>query len=187
MFFQIALGAGLIGTERSSNRVDIAYLFYLPFSQVFVSADNLHRRSAAHFLRADQSFVWGPDLKAHLKKLVERYAEFQDEIAEHGIHGFAPAPPPEDVDCLVTQLWDRHMSPSWRNVHKQRVPRAELQDPDLVKHINTFMDAPALPPEEVDWEPGEAEAVGLQRVIRKRKGSFWQVPKDLADATQEQP
>ena len=68
MFFQIALGAGLIGTERPSNRIDIVYLFYLPFSQVFVSTDNLHRRAAAFFLRTDQSFIWGPDLKAHLKK-----------------------------------------------------------------------------------------------------------------------
>src|SRR6266567_2297512 len=28
LFFQVALGAGLIGGERPSNRTDIAYLFY---------------------------------------------------------------------------------------------------------------------------------------------------------------
>jgi hypothetical protein len=36
LFFQIALAANLIATERPSNRVDIAYLFYLPFCMVFI-------------------------------------------------------------------------------------------------------------------------------------------------------
>lgn len=31
VFFQLSLAAGLIATERTSNRTDIAYLFYLPF------------------------------------------------------------------------------------------------------------------------------------------------------------
>jgi hypothetical protein len=51
IFFQVALGAGLIGGERPSNRTDIAYLFYLPFSMVFVSSDDLHRRTAPLFMR----------------------------------------------------------------------------------------------------------------------------------------
>ena len=53
-FFQIALGAGLIGGERPSNRTDIAYLFYLPFAMVFASSDNLHRRLAPLFMRPDR-------------------------------------------------------------------------------------------------------------------------------------
>jgi hypothetical protein len=182
MFFQIALAAGLIGTNRSSNRADMAYLFYLPFSNVFVSSDNLHRRCAPHFLREDQSFVWGPDLKASLQRLVEHYAGFGDQIAEEGLHRFAPAPPPNNPECLVSQLWDRHMNASWRNIHKNRISREAMQDPELVRHINNFVRAPGIPPEQVDWEPGEAEAMCLQRVIRKRKGSFWQAPKDLPDA-----
>lgn len=39
LFFQIALGANLISAERASNRIDISYLFYLPFCMVFVSGD----------------------------------------------------------------------------------------------------------------------------------------------------
>jgi hypothetical protein len=54
LFFQIALGAGLIGGERPSNRTDIAYLFYLPFAMVFASSDNLHRRLAPLFMRPDR-------------------------------------------------------------------------------------------------------------------------------------
>jgi len=42
------------------------------------------------------------------------------------------------------------------NLHQNRVTRAALQNPESVKRINRFMEAPALPPEQVDWEPGEA-------------------------------
>jgi hypothetical protein len=41
VFFQIAVAAGLISYARPSNRIDIAYLFYLPFCMVFVSSDRL--------------------------------------------------------------------------------------------------------------------------------------------------
>jgi len=54
LFFQIALGANLISAERASNREDVAYLSYLPFSMIFVSSDKLHRRTAAQFLRPDR-------------------------------------------------------------------------------------------------------------------------------------
>ena len=64
LFFQMALAGDLISTERPSNRMDIAYLFYLPFCQVFISGDRLHRRCAPLFVRDDQEFVWGPDLKS---------------------------------------------------------------------------------------------------------------------------
>ena len=35
LFFQIALAANLISSDRASNRADIAYLFYLPFCNIF--------------------------------------------------------------------------------------------------------------------------------------------------------
>ena len=47
LFFQIAVGASLISASRPSNRVDIAYLFYLPFCMAFVSSDKL--RSGPQF------------------------------------------------------------------------------------------------------------------------------------------
>jgi hypothetical protein len=180
LFFQIALAANLIGTERPSNRADIAYLFYLPFCQAFVSSDNLHRRCSLHFLREDQSFIWGPDLKERLKQLVIHYTALPDDEKEQGLLQFAPAPVPDDPDCLVAQLWDRHMSPSWRNLHESRRSREEMQDPELA-HLNRFTHAPTLPVDQVDFDPVDAEMVGLQRFIRKRKGSFWQVPKDLKE------
>jgi hypothetical protein len=67
LFFQFALAASLISTDRASNRVDVAYLNYLPFCHAFVSSDRLHQRCAPLFLRDNQRFVWGPDLKVSVR------------------------------------------------------------------------------------------------------------------------
>jgi hypothetical protein len=176
LFFQTALGADLIGTTRVSNRIDMAYLFYTPFAHMFVSSDNLHRRCAPHFLRPNQSFVWGPELKADLNRLMNYYANRPEEEKEQGISRLAPTPPPDDKG-LTVELWDRHLNKSWRD-NSSRRGKPE-QDAELVEHINKVSDAPALPPEEVDFEPTDAEFVQLTRNISRRKGGWWQVPKDL--------
>ncbi|MGZ4873465.1 MAG: hypothetical protein ACXVK3_17215, partial [Candidatus Angelobacter sp.] len=176
LFFQTALGADLIGSARVSNRIDMGYLFYTPFSHVFVSSDNLHRRCAPHFLRPNQSFVWGPDLKADLNRLVNYYASRPEEEKEQGLARLAPTPPPDDTG-LIVQLWDRHLIKSWRN---DLVGRGKPeQDAKLVEHINKVSGAPALPADEMDFEPTDAEFVQLTRNISRRKGSWWQVPKNL--------
>jgi hypothetical protein len=42
LFFYFNLAADLISSNRPSNKIDIAYLYYLPFCMVFTSKDNLH-------------------------------------------------------------------------------------------------------------------------------------------------
>ena len=48
LFFNFAVSADLISRVRpkgkADNKVDIAYLYYLPFCMVFTSNDNLHER-----------------------------------------------------------------------------------------------------------------------------------------------
>ena len=63
VFFEIALASRLISSERASNRLDIAYLFYLPFCMMFVSNDRLHRRCAPLFLRPNQRIRLGAGLE----------------------------------------------------------------------------------------------------------------------------
>jgi hypothetical protein len=181
IFFQLALGADLIGTSLASNRVDIAYLYYLPFGMVFVSSDNLHRRTAPEFLRPNQSFVWGPDLKADLHRLMDYYSKLPDDLKEQGLMRFAPVPPLDLDESLVVQLWDRHMAPTWRARTGPSPKLDEAENAKIVDHLNRFAEAPALPREEVDFEPADAEMVQLERRVHKRKGGWWQLPKDLKD------
>jgi hypothetical protein len=177
VFFQIALAASLISTARPSNRVDIGYLFYLPFAMVFISFDGLHRRCAPLFLRSDQEFVWGADLKKDLVRLNEHFAGFPEGTKEKGIFAFA-ATPPKDGDFLVARVWDRHLRP-WRDRSPEPVQMSPEQEAKLIDQIRQFRKAPELPPDQVDFDPSNPDSLSLERRVRKRKGSWWQLPKGL--------
>jgi hypothetical protein len=110
-FFHLAIAADLISRVRpegkADNKVDIAYLYYLPFCMVFVSSDNLHKRVVPLFLRPDQSFVEGPDLKADLKRIDEYYTQLPKEQTDRGVYKFATSPP-DGICRKVKELWDNH-------------------------------------------------------------------------------
>ncbi len=89
LFFRVALGANLVGSTRPSHKVDMAYLFYLPFCMIFVSGDKLHRQCASLFLRPNQQFVWGPELKADLASLNAHFSALPPETRQQGIYKFA--------------------------------------------------------------------------------------------------
>jgi hypothetical protein len=177
IFFQIALGANLISTERASNRVDVAYLFYLPFCGVFVSSDRLHQRCARSFLRQDQDFVWGQDLKAELQRINAHFGALPEETKEKGIMAFAHYPP-DSPGSLMNHLWDRHL-PRWRNRLADDKITIPVKSPRMADEIQRFVDAPALQAQDVDFDHHNPDALTIQRKVTKRRGSWYQLPKDL--------
>jgi hypothetical protein len=173
IFFQIALGAGLIGGERPSNRTDIAYLFYLPFAMVFVSSDNLHRNLAPLFMRADQAFIWGIDLKAGLKATNEHFLKLPEDERNKGISAFADTPPPGNV---ISDVWDRFMRKGYRDELSIKMdPEEEKQ---LVAKLKAFTKQTTLSAGEVNDDP---EMVSVVRKVRHKRGSWWQLPKDYEE------
>jgi hypothetical protein len=178
IFFQLALAANLISADRPSNRMDIAYLFYLPFCMLFVSGDKLHQKSAPLFLRVDQEFVWGPDLKADLQRLNQQFKTPPEDVRDQGIMNFA-GHPPATGDFLVTRLWDGHMRPNWR----ERKAKVTVDDPSVNKKIVddllAFTRAPSVPLEQMPLAEEAMNMMSIERKVSKRKGSWWQLPKDL--------
>jgi hypothetical protein len=171
LFFQIALGAGLIGGERPSNRTDIAYLFYLPFAMVFASSDKLHRRVAPLFLRPDQALVWAIDLKQSLKAVNDHFLQLPEEERERGISAFACAPP---AGNLVADLWDRFIRKGYRDEPIGMEPENEAK---LVQRLEAFTNQPTLSAGAATAGE-EAEMISVSRMVRKKRGSWWQMPKD---------
>lgn len=104
VFFNIAIGKKLISPDRASNRVDMAYLFYLPFAMVFVSNDKLHQRTAPLFMSDKQIFVFGDDLKKDLTSLNNRYSALPEAEQSEGLFRIASYPPKDD-SCLTTRIW----------------------------------------------------------------------------------
>ncbi len=177
VFFYIAVAASLISGKRVTNKVDLAYLYYLPFCMIFTSSDKLHKRCAPLFLSNDQEFIWGNDLKRELKKLDHHYDKLPVSEKEKGLYAFADYPP-QDENFLVTRLWDRYL-PRWRTNLEETVPRDNETDAKLVAYLNEFTQAEPLTKEQVDFDPSEVDTVSINRRIRRRRGKWWQVSKDL--------
>lgn len=180
VFFHICVSRGLISSDRPSNKIDIAYLHYFPFCNVFISGDKLHRSTAQYFLGKYQKFVWGPDLKADLRKLNDYYLKLPQETKDRGVISFAGAPP-TDENFLTAELWDV-LGTSWRSKESENIaPLSEEANENLLKHIKGFTDAPTLPFDQMPDPTEDLDSLSIQRSIRRKRGSWYQVPKDLKD------
>jgi hypothetical protein len=168
LFFSIAIGADLISKDRPSNKADLAYLYYLPFCMVFTSNDKLHAKMARLFLRPDQEFVWGGDLKEEMRRLDAHYSALPREILEQGLMRFA-SEPPDDTSFLTTRLVDKFM-PGWRLRDKTRTP-ADAAD-RLIKEVKEYAQAPSG--EEVGID--DADFVVFERRVPIRMGKWRILP-----------
>lgn len=173
LYFGLSLSNGIIGDRRASNKIDITYLHYLPFAQIFVSNDRLHRSSVPLFLGERQHFVWGQDLKASLGVLNEVFLAMPDEEKAKGLFKLANQPPVDDTG-LCGELWDK-CRPGWR---KPRKPIPELtpeQHAEIVGSSNRFRAAADRGSAAFDDRlPAAADLdnVLIERAIPKHRGSW---------------
>jgi hypothetical protein len=183
LFFYLGMAASQIGSQRSSNKADIAYLYYLPFCMVFTSRDNLLVRITPLFLRTDQSFVNGDELKADLKKLDLHYEALPEERKKEGVYSFAAYPPDED-SYLVTHLWKKHLTPpSVAQQHPSKsegktvyVPPAGSDPKEIIKALDDFEKNAVPLPAETPVAMDDAAIVQFTRFIRPKKGKWVRVP-----------
>ena len=179
-FFYLAVSAGLISSVRANNRIDVAYLYYLPFCMMFVSNDKLHRRTAPLFLRNDQEFVWGEDLKNDLSRLDDHYSAFPDEIRELGLMRFASRPPLEG-DFLTTSLWDKFMSPRWRDGTDEENMEPPVQNKELVEMLSKWGDAPTVEGVDEQLTSDDVNSMVIKRSVPAQKGKWRILPPGVED------
>ncbi len=177
VFYYIALAAKLISSEKVTNRLDLSYLYYMPFCMFFVSSDKFHQHCAPLFLSNDQLFIWGLDLKNDLQKIDQYYGKLPEEEKDKGLFEIA-AWPPNDDNFLVTKLWDRFL-PRWRSISKEPANISQEKEKDLVQHVKKFTNAKPIKEEDVDFDFQDPDAMVIQRRIHKRRGKWWQLPKDF--------
>ncbi len=179
IFFHIALAAGLESSDRPSNRTDMAYLFYLPFCMMFVSSDKFHRRMVKPFLREDQLFVWGPDLKNDLKRINDFYSSFPEEERKKGVMKLATRPP-SDRDFLTTTLWNRWMPEAIYASVNHTPDNTDKNSSDFsLDRLKAFIDGEVLPGSIPLPASEELKAMAVPRSIPIRKGSWYLLPKEL--------
>ncbi|CAN7769983.1 hypothetical protein LJR290_007473 [Variovorax sp. LjRoot290] len=180
LFFRAALGANLVASTRPSHKVDMAYLFYLPFCTLFTSSDKLHRQCAPLFMRTDQEFVWGPDLKADLGALNAHFSGLPEEVRRQGIYEFANRLPVESQG-LIRGLFERHTP----NLLK---PTATVDPAEINKDVHKALledmkrweSAPSRPT--VGLSSGEAlETMIIKRSVSRTRGSWMQIGPEVPD------
>jgi len=134
LFFYICIYKGIESKNRPSHKIDLAYIYYLPFCNVFVSNDKLHKRIAPLFLRNNQVFIDGSTFKEGLQKLDTYYSQYKDKIEKVGFLGFA-SQPPKDLENAISDIWDK-IFPSWRKTKSQSFKKRDPEEEKkLLEHL----------------------------------------------------
>jgi len=170
IFFCLALPNHLLSKVKPSHKIDLAYLYYLPFCSVFTSKDNFHADIVPLFLLPEQTFVNGAELKEDLKRLVAHYEALPEDVLKTGLIHFA-AYPPDDAEFLITRLWDKYL-PGWRAARD--IPKP-VRDPEeekrIVEEINRETDSPELQPSD-EQDIDKMDYATIRRMVHPKKGRW---------------
>ncbi len=189
LFFYIGTAGKLFNQfpHAQTHKVDMSYLYYLPFCKIFTSSDKLHIALAPIFMQPDQAFISGSDLKADFSKLDDHYDLLPDEVKERGSVVFAPCPP-DDISFLTTQMWDKYMAKEWRKI-KDRTRKfdgtdkidTELENA-LLEKLKKFakesktVSSDKLPDSDV------ADSIMTRHMVSIRKGKWKKFPPEVLNS-----
>jgi len=179
LFFYLAIASDLIGRGRPSHKIDIAYLYYLPFCMVFTSNDKLHGNIVPIFLRDNQTFILGSDLKADLARLDAHYDAFPDEVKKRGVMSFAHYPPHDDK-FLVTKLWDKHMAKHWRKQETKPAPKPDSEaSKKIMEEMRKFREEGTPMADGSRLSSDKADQMIIERKVLGRKGKWTRFPPEV--------
>ena len=124
LIFYTGMIHDIFGT-RPSNIVDLEYLSYTPFANVFCSGDKLHEQMAPLILQSDQTFVGSQKMRGALVELATARND-------------APNSEPGE-DSLVRQLWLKH----WHTSPSQAVsqPRSEAENKRIMNSLRPIIES----------------------------------------------
>lgn len=175
IFFHVAVDKKLISPDRPSNRIDVAYLYYLPFCMAFVSNDKLHKRCVPLFLADNQAFIDGEELKRDLAALDAHYSGLPEEKLAQGIFRIASYPP-DDEAFLTTRIWKQlkmPVLPRQPEIRPDAVPAQKILA--MVKELQTK--AQRLPPHARHAaEFDDPDHVVIERRIPLKMGKWRTMP-----------
>jgi len=140
--FGLSVVSDLVST-RPTNRVDLEYLYYLPFCMVFCSGDGFHETLCPPFLRNDpgwmgQSFVGREELKKDLGHLASEWEGLNEEEKKARSSDYGCYPPPRE-ESVTHRLWKKHMRP-WKPGSGNLKLSAE-QEKKLWEEMQPMLDA----------------------------------------------
>ncbi len=139
LFFYFAVVLGFF-SSRTSNRIDLEYLLYLPFCMVFSSNDNFHKEIIRFLLNENQDFIDGRVLKADLNWLHNEWislteSEKRERAAEYGNY------PPEKEESIAYQMWQKYMQPWKPGAGNRALKMTKEEEEELMKKLQPIISA----------------------------------------------
>ena len=122
LFFLQALGLELIST-KATNDIDLSYLFYLPFCNIFSSNDKFQKKMMTFFLGEDQSFISVKDLKNDLKGLI-----LEEKMIKEG-RKYTPKNP----ESHTYKLWEKYID--WFPDEEELIYKLEAEENKRMQQI----------------------------------------------------
>jgi uncharacterized protein YaaR (DUF327 family) len=122
-------------SDRSTNIIDLEYVYYLPFCKVFTSSDKFLRDFSQLFLTKEQIFIWGEDLKSDLKAFCDYWEEKGNDERFRYQQDYGNYPPdiPSSLTCSIWQKWVR----TGRRKQEKLTPEREKE---IMKKLKPIMD-----------------------------------------------
>jgi hypothetical protein len=109
--FWIGVTSGLIPTSKKAKALcDVQYLNYLPFAHAFCTNDRFQQELSQYFLREEQKFIWGEDLKKDLDIIASCYRHMTEEERKYYELHYGHYPPPI-IGSITHILWQNFMRP----------------------------------------------------------------------------
>jgi hypothetical protein len=147
LIFHFALQSELISL-RPTNKVDLEYLYYLPFCNIFTSNDKFHKQLVPLLIRKDQKFIIGDDLKKDLMGINE-YLEKEGDDAKQKYLSI----PPIIEESLTFNLWKEFFNYPEAFNFKRKISESELAN--AKEQMDKFIKA--MEGGHVEFSEGESE------------------------------
>lgn len=144
--FKFGVISGLTSTSvKAKSRIDLEYLYYLPFAAVFCSGDKFHQSLWPCALGPDQIFITREELKSDLAWLAQEWEGLSEDAKKDRARNYGSYPP-ENPDSLTYQIWQKLIE---QKVLRPRGPGSgnraaeltEAQQRQLIEQMKPYMDA----------------------------------------------
>lgn len=113
-----------IGGKRD-NIIDLQYLLYLPFCQIFSSADNFQIPLAAHLMTSKQRLVTCKELMSDFQVIESYLKTLSKEEKDGELLLFGP---PEKPESLCSDLWRQFRGHEYRSKPKLVLTETQLEE-----------------------------------------------------------
>jgi hypothetical protein len=148
---------------------------------VFTSNDKLHANIVPFFLRENQTFILGRDLKADLAKLDKYYDSFPDDVKKRGVMSFAVYPP-NDSSFLTARLWDKHMSSAWREQNPNFTPSGDSKLGKMIQEEMQQLEKASPIADESRFSGDQADTMIIKRMVLPHKGKWTLLPPEVLNS-----